>query len=125
MYGQRLAATGADVGGDFRISTVGNDGDASRDAGDVEGSFVPVAASAYGSGPNEYLVVWSADDLAANDEIEIFGRLIGKPSPPATTPPGTTPVTKCKKAKEKKKKCAAPSKKKKKKGCKKIKKKRK
>jgi hypothetical protein len=131
MQGQRLSATGGDLGGDFRISRVGNDGDASRDAGDVENTFVPVAASAYGSVPNEYLVVWSADGLAAtNDEIEIFGHRIGKPAA-GTQPPGGggNPATVCKKPKKKKKKkksaAVAKKKKKKKKGCKKKKKKRK
>ncbi len=114
VNGQRLSATGADIGGDFRISTTGADND-DRD--------VEKPAVAFGAGPNAFLTTWSADDLATNDEFEIFGRLIGKPAPPASaspaaSPPGTSPAPTCTKAKKKKKKKkprAASSKKKKKK----------
>jgi hypothetical protein len=67
IFGQRLSATGAEVGADdFRISSVGMDGDATRDA------FEP--AIAYNPAANEYLVSWEADDLATDNEFEIFGQ---------------------------------------------------
>jgi Ca2+-binding RTX toxin-like protein len=70
IFGQRLGATGAELGGDFRISTTGADGDTGREA------FGP--AVAYNSRRGEYLVAWSADALAAAGEFEIFGqRLAG------------------------------------------------
>jgi Ca2+-binding RTX toxin-like protein len=67
IFGQRLSATGAEVGAnDFRISKVGMDGDATRDASN------PTIAS--NSKANEYLVSWAADGLATNEEIEIFSQ---------------------------------------------------
>jgi hypothetical protein len=72
IYGQRLSATGAEVGAnDFRISQMGPDGDANFD------SAAPDLA--YGSKRNEYLVSWQAEDNAAplvDDEFEIFGRRV-------------------------------------------------
>jgi hypothetical protein len=66
IFGQRLSATGAEIGGDFRISNVGSDGDVSRTAGqpNVE----------YDSIDNQYLVVWNGDGLATNNEFEVFGQ---------------------------------------------------
>jgi hypothetical protein len=113
-YAQRLSAAGAEIGTDFRVSTTGGDADGARIAEDP--------ALAFGAGPNAFLSAWDADDLATNDELEIFGRLIGKPASTPVLPNPATP--KCKKPKKKKKKRAALSKKKKKKkGCKKKKKK--
>ncbi len=66
VFGQRLSAAGGDLGGDFRISTTGSDGDANRDA------INP--AVAYNSQANEYLVAWRADGLATDDESEVFGQ---------------------------------------------------
>jgi Ca2+-binding RTX toxin-like protein len=67
IFGQRLSATGAEVGADdFRISSVGTDGNASRDALQPAVAYNPTA--------NEYLVSWAADDLATNEEFEIFGQ---------------------------------------------------
>ncbi len=54
---------------DFRLSDIGTDGDASRDA------FDP--AVAYNSANNEYLVVWQGDDdtgSLADQEYEIYGQ---------------------------------------------------
>jgi hypothetical protein len=66
IYGQRITATGAEVGpNDFRISDAGPDGDPNYD------SFKPEAA--YNSQANEFLVVWYADD-AVNDELEVYGQ---------------------------------------------------
>ena len=69
VFAQRVSATGALVGGNFRISTTGVDGDASRDA------FPPSVASNAKSG--EYLVVWSADPLAVDEDFEIFAQRVG------------------------------------------------
>lgn len=69
VFGQRLSATGALVGNNFRISTTGADGDASRDA------FPPSVASNARSG--EYLVVWSADPLVADEDFEIVAQRVG------------------------------------------------
>jgi hypothetical protein len=67
IFGQRLSATGAEVGADdFRISSAGTDGDANRDAFE--------SAIAYNPAANEYLVSWRADDLPTSDEDEIFGQ---------------------------------------------------
>jgi Ca2+-binding RTX toxin-like protein len=67
VFGQRLSASGAELGGDFRISNTGTEGDASTDVFDRP-------AVVYNSQANEYLVVWLADGLGTNDELEIFGQ---------------------------------------------------
>jgi Ca2+-binding RTX toxin-like protein len=69
IFGQRLSATGAEVGADdFRISEAGTDGDPFRDGTEPGIAYNPTA--------NEYLVSWRADDLATNEEFEIFGQLV-------------------------------------------------
>ena len=72
VFGQRVeAATGAEIGGDFRLSDVGPDGDTHYEAVDP--------AVAYNSTDNQYLVVWSGDDDTAplvNGEQEIFGQRV-------------------------------------------------
>ena len=76
VYGQRLDANGAEVGGnDFRISQTGLDSDPNRDATRV--------ALAYNSRDNEYLAVFTADhsfsgigETPTNNEEEIFGQRI-------------------------------------------------
>jgi hypothetical protein len=68
IFGQRLDADGGRLGGAFRISTTGADGDAER------ASNSPVVA--YNSASNEYLVAWHGDGLATDDEYEIFGQRI-------------------------------------------------
>ncbi len=66
IFGQRVSAAGAELGADFRISNLGMDGDADRDA--------EQPAVAYDSAVNEYLVVWEGDGLATEGELEIFGQ---------------------------------------------------
>lgn len=70
VYGQRLSGTGGELGAnDFRISSMGPDGNASYDA--------LSSAVAYNSIANEYLVVWSGDDNTpplGESEEEIFGQ---------------------------------------------------
>jgi hypothetical protein len=72
IFGQRIeAATGAEIGGDFRISDMGPDGDSAYDA------FAP--AVVYNPTADEYLVVWYGDDDTGplvNGEREIFGQRI-------------------------------------------------
>jgi phosphotransferase system HPr-like phosphotransfer protein len=75
IFGQRVSAAGAELGTDFRISNVGTDGDAARDAFTAAVAFNPTA--------NEYLATWQADALATDNDTEIFGRRIeGEPAPP-------------------------------------------
>jgi len=72
VYAQRVdAATGADIGGDTRLSDMGPDGSPAYDAW--------VYGVAYNSADNEYLVVWSGDDFTGSlvdDEFEIFGQRV-------------------------------------------------
>jgi hypothetical protein len=71
IFGQRLGATGAEVGNnDFRISDMGpTDGDTT--------AFAEYPAVSHNSVDNEYLVVWDGADNAgglAVGEREIFGQ---------------------------------------------------
>lgn len=70
IFGQRIdAATGVEIGSDFRISDMGPDGNIDF------GGFTP--AVAYNATDNEYLVVWEGDDDTgglADNELEIFGQ---------------------------------------------------
>ena len=72
IFGQRVdGATGAEIGGDFRISDMGPDGNAAFDA------YFP--AIAYNSTEDECLVVWWGDDNIAplvDEEYEIFGQRV-------------------------------------------------
>ena len=72
IYGQRVdGATRAEIGGDFRISDMGPDGNTAYDA------ITP--AVVYNSTGDEYLVVWHGDDDAGtleNDEWEIYGQRV-------------------------------------------------
>ena len=72
IFGQRVdGATGAEIGGDFRISRMGPDGNAAFDA------YFP--AIAYNSTEDEYLVVWWGDDNTAplvDGEYEIYGQRV-------------------------------------------------
>jgi cysteine-rich repeat protein len=72
VFGQRLNADGILVGSnDFRISDMGPNGDTAYAA--------IVAAVAYNSQHNEYLVVWEGDDNLVplvDEELEIFGQRI-------------------------------------------------
>jgi hypothetical protein len=72
IYGQRLDASGGEIGtDDFRISTMGADSDPAFDA------FNP--ALAYNSAQNEYLVVWHGDDTLDN-VVEIYGQRLNAAS---------------------------------------------
>ncbi len=73
IFGQRInAASGAEVGADFRLSDMGTtDGDTAF------GAYGP--AVAYNFTDNEYLVVWMGDDdggSLADGEYEIYGQRI-------------------------------------------------
>jgi hypothetical protein len=71
IFGQRVSATGAKIGADFRLSDMGPDGQT------YYGAYFP--AVAYNSADNEYLVVWWGDDATGglvNNEFEIFGQLV-------------------------------------------------
>jgi hypothetical protein len=72
IFGQRVAgATGAEIGGDFRLSDMGPDGDPDYD------TFDP--AVAYNPTQNEYLVVWRGDDNTSSlveGEFEMFGQRV-------------------------------------------------
>ena len=74
VFGQLVdGTTGAEIGGDFRLSDMGPDGDSNYDA------IFP--AVAYNSTQDEYLVVWYGDDNTGplvDEEFEIYGqRLAG------------------------------------------------
>jgi hypothetical protein len=72
VFGQRVnGATGAEIGGDFRLSDMGPDGDV--------GYVGAGPAVAYNSTDNQYLVVWAGDDNTfplVNDEFEVFGQRV-------------------------------------------------
>jgi hypothetical protein len=76
IFGQRLdGATGAEIGGDFRVSHMGPDGNISY------GAFYPGVA--YNPDRNEYLVVWDGEDDTSplvEDEFEIFGQRLNGPT---------------------------------------------
>jgi hypothetical protein len=67
IHGQRLSATGAELGtNDFRISNTGLDGDSRFDA------VRPVVAY---SQANEYLVAWYANETPRN-QFEVYGQYV-------------------------------------------------
>jgi hypothetical protein len=67
IWGQLIDAdTMALIGGNFRISDMGPDGDADYAAADANVAYDPIA--------KRYLVVWAGDDV--DDEEEIYGQLI-------------------------------------------------
>ena len=71
IFGQRVGATGTELGSDFQISTMGPNGDQNYVAYNV--------AVAWNSVDNQYLVVWNGTDDTAplvQFEHEIFGRRI-------------------------------------------------
>ena len=74
IFGQGVAAaTGAEIGGDFRLSDMGPEGDTAYDLGAPE--------VAYNTAKDEYLVVWYGEDNIAplvDDEREIFGQRLTK-----------------------------------------------
>jgi hypothetical protein len=71
IFGQRVAANGLELGGDFRLSDMGPNSDTNYEA--------KWAAVAYSSAHNHYLVVWTGDDDTGSldeGEFEIFGQLV-------------------------------------------------
>jgi len=69
IWGRFVDAAGNPLGGNFRISDLGPDGDVNY------GAAHP--AVAYNGQANEYLVVWSGDDNTlplVDNELEIFGQ---------------------------------------------------
>lgn len=82
IFGQRIdAATGAQLGSDFRISEMGPMGDPNLQP--------RLPAVAYNPDDGEYLVVWSSDQNdgseLVDDELEIFGQRLtsdGLQTPP-------------------------------------------
>ena len=70
VWGQRLTSAGAETGmNDFRVSDLGNDGNATID--------VTAQQVVHNSQANEYLVVFSGDDNTApvvDNEFEIWGQ---------------------------------------------------
>jgi hypothetical protein len=69
IYGQVLSQAGAEVGGDFRISNVGPEGNGLYEPG------VDPPAIAYDSADNQFLVTWYGNDPPLQkDEYEIFGQ---------------------------------------------------
>lgn len=71
VWGQLVDADGVEDGIDFRVSSMGTDGDANSDAGNTSVS--------YNSASNLYLVAWRGDDGSApliDNEIEIWGQLV-------------------------------------------------
>jgi hypothetical protein len=83
IFGQRVdAATGAEIGADFRLSDMGPDGNANFAA------FNP--AVAYNGTNNQYLVVWQGDDTT-DDKYEIFGQRFSPVDPPPPAPAPAPP----------------------------------
>lgn len=68
VFGQTLASNGIETGtNDFRISSMGNDGDTTMSAYDA--SLVSSTKA------NEFLVVWYGDDTT-DEEFEVYGQRI-------------------------------------------------
>ena len=84
VFGQRLGAGGGAVGADdFRVSTMGPDGDAT-----FRGSAPAIAPDAQRGGA---MVVWTGiDSVPGPNETEVFGRALGLPAPVLT---GVTPAS--------------------------------
>ncbi|NJN96951.1 MAG: hypothetical protein HC875_24070 [Anaerolineales bacterium] len=75
IFGQRLNATGTEIGSDFRISDMGPDQENKEDERTKFGA--DFAAVTYNSDANQYLVVWTGDDNISplvDNEFEIFGE---------------------------------------------------
>ena len=66
IFGRLVNGAGNPLGGIFRISTMGPDGNIAHDA--------TSPAVTYNSASNEYLVVWDGDDVSG--ESEIYGQRI-------------------------------------------------
>lgn len=69
IYGQRVMAGGGEIGGDVRLSQMGDDSTVLFNA------FAP--AIAWDSARNEHMVVWWGDDNTIGDsQFEIFGQRV-------------------------------------------------
>jgi hypothetical protein len=66
IYARRLSAGAAQLGGEFRVSTVGIDGDTSHGVEDP--------STAYNPRDSQYLVAWEADGTAIDNKYEIFAQ---------------------------------------------------
>ena len=76
IFGQRLDATGAEIGvNDFRISDMGPE-----DPIPGPGLWAGDPAAAFGATGGEYLVVWRGVDTPSG-ETEIYGQRIGPGGP--------------------------------------------
>jgi len=69
VWGQRLSATGAELGSDFRISNMGDDNSTSRTA-------LRDPEVTYNATTNQYLAVWAGNNLPAFGKYEIWGQKI-------------------------------------------------
>jgi hypothetical protein len=67
IWGRLLRGDGTPIGGEFRLSDMGADGNANFQALHPAVAFNPAA--------NEYLVVWRADDTTDNED-EIYGQRV-------------------------------------------------
>jgi hypothetical protein len=92
IFGQRLSSAGVRIGAnDFRISTMGPNGNPNFDARSPSVAFSPTMS--------QYLVVWSSDDntgALVDGEIEIYGQRLdaqgGGGTPPPPPEPGFPPT---------------------------------
>ncbi|XMO86386.1 choice-of-anchor D domain-containing protein [Algibacter sp. AS12] len=66
IFGQFINNSGALIGGEFRISKTGVDGNTALDAADPKIVFNPVT--------NQYMVVWRADQI--DTDTEMYGHII-------------------------------------------------
>lgn len=90
VYARRVDASGMPVGTQAQVSTVGDDGDFSRDA--QEGVSIAAEQTAQ-SGEGRVQLAWAADDPSPgagteDGELEIFGRQWGPSSGPGPVGPG-------------------------------------
>ena len=77
VWGQLVSATGTEVGSDFRISNMGDDNSVSRTA-------LRDPEVTYNATSNEYLAVWSGNNMNAFEKYEIWGQRITATGTPVT-----------------------------------------
>ena len=86
VYGQRVGSDGGRAGSAIRLSQIGADGDPGR-------TLLAGPSITYNDDEDQYLVVWSADDVA-DDEFEIQAQRVGAtgnaigPEIPVSSTPG-------------------------------------
>ncbi|GAL88015.1 conserved hypothetical protein-possibly heme/hemopexin utilization protein huxA [Jejuia pallidilutea] len=81
IFGQRLSSLGAEIGSDFRISTMGDDTETNPSTRDNFRAGQPEIA--WSSSNNVYMVVWEGEDdteALGDGEVEIFGRILSNTS---------------------------------------------